>query len=90
MTLLGNLEQCFKHLWASFRPCVACCLLFAYRRSKYKLQTVVRTTLSGEDASYNVVMEMEDAQGHRGVKLSKELMNIAGQGFGVSAGSCSH
>lgn len=53
-------------------------LLFLYRRSKYQLQTVVRTTLSGEDASYNVVMEMEDAQGFRGVKLSKELMNIAG------------
>lgn len=34
--------------------------------------------MSGDDASYNCVMEMEDASGHRGVKLSKELMKIAG------------
>eukprot|EP00775_Hariotina_reticulata_P008863 gene8863-9042_t len=51
------------------------------RRSKYRLDCVVRTTLSGDDASYNCVMEMEDAAGHRGVKLSKELMNIAGKGL---------
>jgi hypothetical protein len=25
-------------------------------------------------------MEMEDAEGHRGVKLSKDLMKIAGRG----------
>jgi hypothetical protein len=39
---------------------------------------VVRTTLSGDDTSYNCVMEMEDSLGNRGVKLSKELMKIAG------------
>jgi hypothetical protein len=38
----------------------------------------VRTTLSGDDTSYNCVMEMEDSLGNRGVKLSKELMKIAG------------
>lgn len=47
-------------------------------RSKYRLDSVVRTTLSGDDTSYNCVMEMEDSLGNRGVKLSKELMKIAG------------
>ncbi|WIA35765.1 hypothetical protein OEZ86_004159 [Tetradesmus obliquus] len=49
------------------------------RRSKYRLDSVVRTTLSGDDTSYNCVMEMEDSLGNRGVKLSKELMKIAGK-----------
>ncbi|KAF6266311.1 FAE1/Type III polyketide synthase-like protein-domain-containing protein [Scenedesmus sp. NREL 46B-D3] len=48
-------------------------------RAKYKLDSVVRTTLSGDDTSYNCVMEMEDSLGNRGVKLSKELMKIAGK-----------
>lgn len=53
-------------------------LLPLARRSKYRLDCVVRTTLSGDDTSYNCVMEMEDGVGHRGVKLSKDLMQIAG------------
>jgi 3-ketoacyl-CoA synthase len=46
----------------------------------------VRTNNAADDASYNCVMEMEDAEGHRGVKLSKDLMKIAG---GVKSVLCS-
>jgi hypothetical protein len=35
--------------------------------------------MAADDASYNCVTEMEDAEGHRGVKLSKDLMKIAGR-----------
>jgi len=48
-------------------------------RSKYVLKHVVRTTMAHVDDAYNCVMELEDSQGHRGVKLSKDLMKIAGQ-----------
>jgi hypothetical protein len=34
--------------------------------------------MAADEASYNCVTEMEDADGHRGVKLSKDLMKIAG------------
>jgi hypothetical protein len=43
--------------------------------------------MAADEASYNCVTEMEDADGHRGVKLSKDLMKIAGGCFG---GSCLH
>ncbi|GBF91682.1 hypothetical protein Rsub_03986 [Raphidocelis subcapitata] len=47
-------------------------------RSKYELQHVVRTNLAANDAAYNCVYEGEDDDGVRGVRLSKELMAIAG------------
>jgi hypothetical protein len=51
----------------------------ACSRSKYRLQTIVRTNMAADEASYNCVVEMEDSEGHRGVKLSKDLMVIAGE-----------
>lgn len=36
--------------------------------------------MARDDQSYACVTEMEDAEGHRGVKLSKDLMKIAGEG----------
>jgi 3-ketoacyl-CoA synthase len=48
------------------------------RRSKYVLQHVVRTNLAACDEAYNCVYEGEDDAGTRGVRLSKELMAIAG------------
>lgn len=48
------------------------------RRSKYQLQQIVRTNLAASDAAYGCVFESEDEAGVRGVKLSKELMSVAG------------
>jgi 3-ketoacyl-CoA synthase len=48
------------------------------RRAKYRLQHVLRTNLASNDAAYNCVYETEDEEGHRGVRLSKDLMAIAG------------
>eukprot|EP00877_Chromochloris_zofingiensis_P010954 jgi/Chrzof1/6111/Cz17g10060.t1_LCKAS5[v5.2] len=48
-------------------------------RAKYELQHVVRTNLAASDAAYNCVFEAEDEQGVRGIRLSKELMAIAGE-----------
>lgn len=53
-------------------------LLLLTRRAKYELKQVVRTHLAANDAAFNCVVEQEDQQGVRGVKLSKELMAIAG------------
>jgi hypothetical protein len=48
---------------------------------------VVRTNLAASDAAYGCVFETEDEQGVRGVKLSKELMSVAGKGlWGVDTG----
>jgi len=45
---------------------------------------VLRTNLAANDAAYNCVYETEDEEGHRGVRLSKDLMAIAGAwGWGV-------
>ncbi|KIZ01226.1 3-ketoacyl-CoA synthase 4 [Monoraphidium neglectum] len=49
-------------------------------RAKYELQHVVRTNLAANDAAFTCVYEGQDEDGHRGVRLSKELMAIAGQG----------
>jgi 3-ketoacyl-CoA synthase len=48
-------------------------------RAKYRLKHVVRTNLAASDAAFQCVYEQEDATGHRGVRLSKELMAIAGE-----------
>jgi 3-ketoacyl-CoA synthase len=48
-------------------------------RSKYRLEHVLRTNLAANDAAFNCVYETEDEEGHRGVRLSKDLMAIAGQ-----------
>jgi hypothetical protein len=53
------------------------------RRAKYELQHVVRTNLAANDSAFNCVYEGEDEDGTRGVRLSKELMAIAGAAAGV-------
>jgi 3-ketoacyl-CoA synthase len=53
--------------------------LSSCRRAKYELKHVVRTHLANNDAAFNCVVEQEDSEGVRGVKLSKELMAIAGE-----------
>lgn len=48
-------------------------------RSKYKLNTIVRTHKGADDKSHACVYQEEDEKGRLGVTLSKELMAIAGQ-----------
>ena len=48
------------------------------RRSKYDLHHVVRTHAGGDDAAYGCVYQCEDEDGVVGVRLSKDLMKVAG------------
>jgi 3-ketoacyl-CoA synthase len=48
------------------------------RRSKYKLNHVVRTHKGADDKSYRCVYQEQDNEGRMGVTLSKDLMAIAG------------
>lgn len=42
----------------------------------------MRTNLAADDAAFNCVFEIEDELGIRGIKLAKELMNVAGACLG--------
>eukprot|EP00803_Ostreobium_quekettii_P009088 evm.model.scf_515.6 EVM.evm.TU.scf_515.6 scf_515:48412-53536(+) len=50
-----------------------------YWRSRYELKHVVRTHLGANDAAYGCVYQMEDEEKKLGVRLSKELMAVAGE-----------
>lgn len=54
---------------------VTCCL--CCRRAKYTLQTLVRT-IDTTTRGYGCVMEIEDPDKIRGVKLSRDLMKVSG------------
>jgi 3-ketoacyl-CoA synthase len=41
----------------------------------------VRTNIGQDDAAYHCVYHGEDSEGIPGVTLSKELMNVAGEGL---------
>jgi len=47
-------------------------------RARFELHTVVRTHSGSDDQAYDSVFQMEDSAGIRGVKLSKNIMDIAG------------
>merc|ERR1719326_2302861 len=47
-------------------------------RAWFKLLQTVRVQGTSEDA-YNCVFEAEDKDGHRGVKLSKDIVKVAGK-----------
>eukprot|EP00164_Ancoracysta_twista_P002787 GFYU01003707.1.p1 GENE.GFYU01003707.1~~GFYU01003707.1.p1 ORF type:complete len:502 (-),score=162.37 GFYU01003707.1:204-1709(-) len=46
--------------------------------AKYVLKKVVRTHYGHNDMAYNAVMQMEDENGNKGVRLSKDVMKVAG------------
>jgi len=48
------------------------------RRARFKLLHVVRTHMGKDDDCYKAVFQMEDDEGIRGVRLSKMIMQIAG------------
>lgn len=49
-----------------------------YRRAKYSLEHIVRTHKGGDDASFRSVYQDEDAQRFRGLRVSKDVVEIAG------------
>jgi len=63
--------------------CGGCALLLSSRvtdsvRAKYKLLYTFRSQVS-EDSSYNCVFQQRDEEGHVGVSLSKDIVNVAGR-----------
>ena len=48
------------------------------RSAKYRLLHVVRTTKANNDLAFSCIMQKEDDAGIVGVKLSRDLMSIAG------------
>ncbi|KAJ9516671.1 hypothetical protein QJQ45_015124 [Haematococcus lacustris] len=53
-------------------------------RAKYELLHTVRTHLGGNDLAYKCIFQMEDDDGIMGVRLSKELMAVAGEALKVN------
>ncbi|ESR66183.1 hypothetical protein CICLE_v10007953mg [Citrus x clementina] len=49
-----------------------------YHRAKYRLQLIVRTHTGADDRSFRSVYQEEDEQGFRGLKVSKNIMEIGG------------
>ncbi|GAV74001.1 FAE1_CUT1_RppA domain-containing protein/ACP_syn_III_C domain-containing protein [Cephalotus follicularis] len=49
-----------------------------YRRAKYRLEHIVRTHKGSDDRSFRSVYQEEDEQKFKGVKVSKDIMEIGG------------
>ena len=52
-------------------------------RAKYRLRHLVRTQCS-DDESYRSVFQCEDGDGHSGVRLSKEIVKVAGNAMKIN------
>eukprot|EP00727_Mastigamoeba_balamuthi_P012491 m51a1_g7865 putative fatty acid elongase 3-ketoacyl- synthase (561) ;mRNA; f:267176-269075 len=48
-------------------------------RAKYRLRSTVRVITACDDAAHNAIVQMEDKDGRRGVRISKELVKAVGQ-----------
>ncbi|KAL7588571.1 hypothetical protein Lser_V15G38261 [Lactuca serriola] len=49
-----------------------------YRRAKYRLEHIVRTHKGGNDSSFRSVYQEEDEQRFKGLKISKDIVEIGG------------
>ncbi|CAH1432537.1 unnamed protein product [Lactuca virosa] len=49
-----------------------------YRRAKYRLEHIVRTHKGGNDSSFGSVYQEEDEQRFKGLKISKDIVEIGG------------
>lgn len=54
-----------------------------YWRAKYELSQVVRTDHGATDSAFTCMYQMEDEESNVGLRLSKELMSIAGEALKV-------
>lgn len=52
-------------------------------RAKYRLRNIIRTQIT-DDESYGAVFECEDASGFCGVRLSKEIVKVAGNAMRIN------
>ena len=52
-------------------------------RAKYRLRHLVRTQ-TADDESYNAVYQCEDPDGNSGVRLSKEIVKVAGNAMKIN------
>lgn len=50
-----------------------------YRRAKYRLDHLVRTHKAADDRSFRCIYQEEDEQGFKGLKISKDLMEVGGE-----------
>jgi len=55
-----------------------------YWRARYELKHVVRTHNGATDSAFTCIYQMEDEDNNTGIRLSKELMAIAGEALKVS------
>ncbi|PSS01350.1 3-ketoacyl-CoA synthase [Actinidia chinensis var. chinensis] len=49
-----------------------------YRRAKYRLEHIVRTHKGADDRSFRCIYQEEDEQRFKGIRVSKDLMEIGG------------
>ncbi|KAL8536997.1 hypothetical protein ACS0TY_012253 [Phlomoides rotata] len=49
-----------------------------YRRAKYKLEHIVRTHKGADDRSFRSIYQEEDSQKFKGLKISRDLVEIGG------------
>ncbi|CAN8284362.1 unnamed protein product [Cochlearia groenlandica] len=50
-----------------------------FRNAKYRLEHIVRTHKAADDRSFRSVYQEEDAQGFKGLKISRDLMEVGGE-----------
>ncbi|KDP34003.1 hypothetical protein JCGZ_07574 [Jatropha curcas] len=50
-----------------------------YRRAKYRLEHIVRTHKGADDRSFRCIYQEEDGQKFKGLKVSKDLIEIGGE-----------
>ncbi|CAG7907266.1 hypothetical protein BRARA_D01590 [Brassica rapa] len=50
-----------------------------FRHAKYRLEHIVRTHKAADDRSFRSVYQEEDEQGFKGLKISRDLMEVGGE-----------
>ncbi|KAG9394910.1 Very-long-chain 3-ketoacyl-CoA synthase [Carpediemonas membranifera] len=51
----------------------------ASRKNRYEVKTCIRTHNGRDDTAYSCILLQEDAQGHTGVRLTKDIPKVAGK-----------
>ena len=59
-------------------------------RARCSLRWTARTHCAADDAAYGSVFQQEDGDGHRGVRIGKELMEVAARGLALHLQAVGH